>query len=125
MTNRLPRILLAASAAILVLGSFMHTAAFNKVVAVVDSSNLPIFYGSSLKALWLIDSATMIVLAVVFTLIAIRPVMARGLAVVLLALVPAATSALLYIFIGMFIPAHMLLASAVMAFLAGLLLSRG
>jgi hypothetical protein len=47
--------------------------------------------------------------------------LASGLVVALLAL--AATTALLYIFIGAFVPAHFLLTAAILAFAAGLLLS--
>jgi hypothetical protein len=43
---------------------------------------------------------------------------------VLLALIPAAIAFLLYLFMGMFIPAHMLLAAAAMALFAGSLRER-
>jgi uncharacterized membrane protein YfcA len=43
---------------------------------------------------------------------------------VLLALIPGATSALLYTFMGMFLPAHMLLAAALIAAFAGILTGR-
>jgi len=121
MTQRLPRILLAASSAILAFGGVIHTAAFNKTVSTVASSNLPIFYGNALKALWLIDSATLIGLAIVFAFIAARPATASGSVIMLLALIPAATAVSLYTFIGMFPPSHMLLAAAVLTFLAGVL----
>jgi hypothetical protein len=42
----------------------------------------------------------------------------------LMAFIPAAIAALLYMFMGIFIPAHMLLAAAAMAFFAGLLRGR-
>ena len=102
----------------------MHARAFGKAAAAVASSSLPAFYGNSLKALWLIDSATLLVLAAVFGLVAVRPAAASGIAVVLLAFIPAATSALLYTFMGMFLPAHLLLASAVITMLAGVLAGR-
>ena len=119
MPNRFARILLSVSAAILALGGLMHARAYGRTVEAVASSNLPVFYAESLRALWLIDSATLIILALVFALIAARPMMAAGVVVVLLSLIPAATAAMLYCFIGMFLPAHMLLASASMAALAG------
>lgn len=99
----------------------MHTSAFKKVVVTVAASNLPVFFGNSLKALWLIDSVTLLILAVAFGLIAIKPVVASRSVILLLALLPAATSILLYTFIGNFIPAHMLLAAAILVFLAGFL----
>jgi hypothetical protein len=122
MNNRIPRILLALSSAILLLGCFMHTSAFKKVVAVLAFSNLPAFYGNSLKALWLIDSITLAILGVTFTAIALRPVNVKRLLILLLGLIPAGTSILLYTFIGMFIPAHMLLVAAILIFIAGFLL---
>lgn len=120
MNSRIARILLGASAVILLLGSFMHTSAFRKVVGVVGQSNLPLFYGNALKALWLIDSITLATLAVIFASIAIRPLGVRRSLIFLLGVIPAGTSILLYIFIGMFIPAHMLLTAAILVFIAGL-----
>jgi hypothetical protein len=124
MTDRLPRFLLAASASILALGGLMHARAYGKAAAAVASSTLPVFYGSSLKALWLIDSATLLGLSTVFALVAARPAMASGAVISLLALIPAATAAFLYIFIGQFLPAHMLLAAALLTAAAGPLKKR-
>lgn len=121
MTNPLPRFLLVISAAILLFGGAVHARAFKNTVAAVAASNLPAFYANALKALWLIDSATLVTLGIVFGLIAARPVMTSGSVVSLLALIPAATAVLLYYFIGVFVPAHLLLAAAALAFFAGLL----
>ena len=57
-------------------------------------------------------------------MVAVRPAITSGIVIALLALIPAGTSLLLYRFRGMFLPAHMLLASAVLAALAGLVLKR-
>jgi hypothetical protein len=119
-----PRYLLAASSAILALGGLMHARAFRKALAAANASDLPEFYAGSLKALWLIDSATLITLAVVLGFLAARPGSAAPTVVVLLALIPAATGVLLYTFIGPFLPAHMLLTAAVLAGIAGWLLAR-
>jgi hypothetical protein len=124
MTNQLSRSLLATSAAVLAFAGLLHASAFNKAAAAVASSNLPVLYANVLKAFWLMNSATLILLAVTFGLIAIRPHVATGAVIVLLALIPAAIAVLLYMFIGMFIPAHMLLAAAAMAFFGGLLRER-
>jgi hypothetical protein len=78
MAKRLPQFLLAASAAMLALGGIMHAGAFGNAAAAVASSNLPGFYANSLKGLWLIDSATLLILAVVFGLVAARPALASG-----------------------------------------------
>ena len=98
----------------------MHAMAFNRTASAVAASNLPIFFANSLRALWLIDSATLITLAVVFGSIAARPSRATRGVVMLLAIIPGATAFFLYVFIGNFIPAHMLLAAAVAAFAGGL-----
>jgi len=123
MINSFPRYLLAASAALLLFGGIVHALAFKKAVSAVAASNLPTFYANALQGLWLIDSATLVTLAIVFGAIAAWPHMASGAVVALLALVPAATAALLYNFIGPFVPAHLLLGAAALAFSAGLLLA--
>ena len=102
----------------------MHARAYDQTVAALAESDLAAFYSASLRALWLIDSATLITLAVVFGFVAARPGSAAPTVVVLLALIPAATAVLLYTFIGPFLPAHMLLTAAVLAGIAGGLLAR-
>ena len=124
MAERLPRVLLMASAGMLALGGLMHARAYGKAAAAVASSSLPVFYGSSFKALWLIDSATLLVLSAVFALVAARPVLASGAVMALLALIPGATAGLLYVFMGTFLPAHVLLASAVMTLVASAFAAR-
>ncbi len=120
MANNFSRTLLAFSALILLLGGVMHASAFKKMLSAVDVSNLQPFYGNSLKGLWLIDAATLISLAIVFAVIAAQPALASKYVVILLAIVPAATAFFLYRFIGNFLPAHMLLAAAITAVIAGL-----
>jgi len=117
---RVPRFLLAFSSLLLVVGGYMHAAAFKRAVAAVDASNLPSFFGNSLKLLWLGDSTTMFILVAVFTLIAARPSAVTSPVVMLLALIPAATAVLLYAFLGSFFAGHLLLAVAALVFFAGL-----
>lgn len=124
MHKRAPSVLLLISAVILAVGGLMHARAYGATAEAVAASNLPAFYGSSLKALWLIDSATLIALALAFFLVARRPDMGAGALIMILALIPAATAAMLYTFIGVFLPAHLLLASALLAALAGALRAR-
>jgi len=119
MTRPVPRLLLALSAAVLALGGLMHARAFDRTVSAVTTSNLPAFYAGSLEALWLIDSATLLTLAIVLGLIAVRSELAKGPVIILLALIPAATAFFLYHFIGNFLPAHMLSASAAATALGG------
>ncbi|HSE40845.1 MAG TPA: hypothetical protein VLH08_08770 [Acidobacteriota bacterium] len=96
----------------------MHAAAFKKAAAVLDSVTIPAFYANSFKALWLIDSATLITVAAAFIMIAWKPAFAGRWIIIVLALIPAATSALIYKFVGSFLPAHLLLSAAVLAVIA-------
>jgi hypothetical protein len=121
VTKTLSGILLWISAAILIFGGVMHARAFNGAQAAIAEANLPAFYASSLKALWMIDSATLLTLGIVFVVIAIRSFMMAGIVVSILALIPAATAGLIYYFVGPFLPAHLLITGAAMAFVAGLL----
>ncbi|MDE1986031.1 MAG: hypothetical protein KGL29_12660 [Alphaproteobacteria bacterium] len=120
MAGWFPRFLLTLSSLILAVGGVMHAAAYGKAVAAITESNLPVFFGSALKAFWLGDSATMILLAAIYGWIAVRPRAAAKSVVVLLAFLPASTAVLLYAFFGAFFAAHMLLAAAVLTFAAGL-----
>ena len=125
MDRRTPRLLLAASAAIFALGGIMHTVAYvAKASASITAANVPPFLGAELKVLWLADSTTMLALALLFAFIAAKPASAASIVVVLLALIPAATATLLYLFLGPFYPSHLLMVASVMAFVAGLLMSK-
>ena len=99
----------------------MHALAYKKAVAAVATSNLAAFYAQALKGLWLIDSATLVTLAIAFGVLAARPALASPAIIALLALIPAATAALLYYFIGPFPPAHLLLFAAALTFSAAAL----
>jgi hypothetical protein len=124
MGNLLSRTLLGFSGLILLTGGLLHAGAFGKAVAATGASDLPAFYANSLKALWLIDSATLMTLSVVLGCLAARPALADRSVIVLVAIIPAATAALLYKFIGNFLPAHMLLVAAAAAVVGALRLPR-
>ena len=117
---RNPRFLLAFSSILLLVGGIAHAAAFNRALAVIAASNLPPFIGNSFKALWLADSATQVILAVLFGLVAARPSTATRSMVALPALIPATTAVLIYTFLGGFYAGHLLLVAAAAAFFAGL-----
>jgi hypothetical protein len=119
MARSAPRLLVLFAALLLAIGAILHAAAFNKISSAVANSNLPAFAGNSLKVLWLADSATSIVLALIFGLIAARPTSATRSVILLLALIPAATAGCIYGFIGSFIGAHVLLAAALAAIAGG------
>ena len=110
---RWSRLLFGLSAVLLLLGGWTHAAAYPKVVAAVAGSNLPAYFGNALKALWLMDLSGMFVLATTCGLVGVRPRAASGGVMMLLALIPAATAALLYLFIGRFLGAHLLLVTSV------------
>lgn len=123
MDSRIPRLLLAAAAAIFAFGGAMHAAAYTaKALPSISRSNLPPFLGAEIKVLWLADSTTLIALALVLGFIAVKPTSATKAVVMLLAVVPAATTALLYIFLGPFYAGHLLLAASAMVFVAGLIM---
>jgi hypothetical protein len=113
------RVLLLLSATLLAVGGWTHAAAYHKAREAVAGSNLPAFFGNALNALWLMDSSGMFVLAAVCLVIAIRPAAATGPVIILLGLIPAATAVLLYLFIGRFSGAHILLATALAMVIAG------
>jgi hypothetical protein len=119
--NTLSRWLLFVAAVLLLFGAAMHTVAFPRTVTAATASNLPIFFSQSLKALWLIDSVTLIVLGTAFALVAVRPALASGMMLALVALVPLGTAILLYAFLGSFIPAHLLLLAGALSFAAGVM----
>jgi len=110
------RTLLVLPALLLTFGGVTHARAFGKAAAAVAQSNLDPFFGRALKALWLMDSAGMLVLAAVCVALVVRPHFAPGPVLALLSLIPLSTAVLLYAFIGNFPPAHMLMiAGAAMA----------
>ena len=119
MITQAPRFFLGAASLLSALGGVMHAAAFRKALTAINTSNLPVFYAGSSKSLWLADSATLLILATVFGLLALRPSMASQSIVTLIALIPAATAVLLYTFLGNFFAGHLLLAIAVLGFLGG------
>jgi hypothetical protein len=108
------RVLLVLAAAVLAVGGIMHARAFQGTVAAVGKSDLAPFYGDSLKALWLADSATLLILAALYLLVAARPAVAGKVVVALTALIPAATAAMLYMFLGKFFAAHMLVGASLL-----------
>jgi hypothetical protein len=119
MVTSTARLLLAFASLLSAVGGTIHAAAFRKALAAIDASNLPHFYGASSKGLWLADSATLFLLAIIFGLISARPSIATRPLVILIALIPAATATLLYNFLGNFVAGHLLLTIAALAFLAG------
>ena len=122
MKPRIPTILLSLSSAILIFGGAMHALAFvQKAASVIGSANVAPFFASELKVLWLADSTTLVLTGGFFAFIAIKPSAASRLVVILVAAVPAATTVLLYSFLGNFYAAHLLAVASAMAIAAALL----
>src|SRR5438128_1944819 len=100
--ERLSRSSLAIAALILAVGAVMHFSAFQKVEAAIASSNLAGFAGNSLKALWIADSASSLLVAIMLALFVVRPANGSRAVISLLALIPGLTAILIYHFIGNF-----------------------
>lgn len=125
MIGRTPRTLLIVAAAILVVGATLHAAAFLKASAVVDASDLPLFYRASSKVLWLADSAAQLILAAILSLLVTRPQMGGRPLLILLALFPISSAILLYAFVGNFFAGHLMVAIAGLIVTATLLQAPG
>jgi hypothetical protein len=116
------RVLLVLAAAIYAFGALMHAKAFfGSADGIISSSSVKVFFSAELKVLWLADSTTLAGLAFVFALIAAKPIFATKPVILCLAWIPAATTALLYVFLGSFYAAHMLLAATLMVIVSGLI----
>src|SRR5260370_17148026 len=95
MHSLLSRLLLGASAALLLFGGAVHALAYKKAVAAVATSNLGAFYAQALKGLWLIDSATLVTLAIAFGVLPAPPALVSGLRIALFPFIPPPTPVLL------------------------------
>lgn len=122
MVLRTPRFLFAISCLLLVAGNVLHTSSFPKAASAVANSNLPAIFVKAFKALWLADSTTMLALAIIFGWLAVKPFLAPRSLIFLISLIPAGTAAMIYVFMGGFFAGHLMLASAALAFVAGLMI---
>jgi len=113
------RILLAFASLVLTLGAAAHARAFGKALAVLGAVHIAPGMSGSFKALWLADSTTLITVAAIFSLVALRPSATAGWLTMLVALIPAGTALFIYIFLGNFYAGHLLLAASAAAFIAG------
>ena len=114
-----PRVLLSLSAFLLLAGGVLHALAFKGALNALSASPMPTFYSGSFKALWLIDSATLVSLSILLTYAVVRPHAVARPVVFLLALVPTATAALISTFVGSFLPAHVFVVATVLMLAAG------
>jgi len=121
MKSSLVRAFFITAALILAIGAIMHAAAFQKIQEALFVSNLTPLAAVYLKVLWLANSATCLLVAVFFGGLALNPSSASHFAALVVALIPAGTAVMIYIFIGSLVGGHLLLAAALSA-IAGTLL---
>jgi hypothetical protein len=117
------RLLFGFAAAIFMFGAAAHAKAFfGRASRIIDASTAKVFFAGELKVLWLADSTTLMGLAVIFGLMAAKPRWAARPLILCVSWIPAATTALLYVFLGSFYAAHMLLAATLMIVVGALVL---
>ena len=121
MRSSVVRAFFITAALVLAVGAIMHAAAFQKIQEALFASNLSPLPADYLKVLWLANSATCLLVAAFFVSMAANPANANHFAALLVALIPAATAVMIYVFIGGLIGGHLLLAAALSA-IAGTLL---
>jgi hypothetical protein len=109
------RLLLAASALLLLVGAGIHAMPFHTIALMFDSASLSVFLVGASKALWLADSSNLAVLGLVFTLLAARPQLGSPSLIALLAVAPLASAGLIYAFLGAFYALYLLLVAAALA----------
>lgn len=113
--------LLALSATVLAAGASIHGLAYTKAAAVAEHSTLPPFFQSALKGLWLSDSLSSLVLALVLASIAAKPKWAAKPLLFFLALTPLGMSVVLFLTMGNFSAGYLMLIVAVSVLLAAAL----
>jgi hypothetical protein len=115
INNTVSRLSLAVSALVLAAGGIVHGLHFTNASNVVAHSDLKPFFATAFNALWLADSATSIVMAIVFAALAARPGWATRPLVVILALVPIVSAVVIYATMGAFFAGHVMLAAGAAA----------
>jgi len=118
MKQTISRLVLALCSLLLFFGAFAHARAFRVASAAIDHASLRPIYAQDFKTLWLADSTTLATVALFFAILAIRPAVSRHALLLTVALIPAATAALIYVFVGSFYAGHLLIGTAVAAALA-------
>jgi hypothetical protein len=122
MSERAARLLFGLSSLLLALGGAAHAAAFPRALRALVESGLPPFLANGMKALWLADSTTSLIVAAIFAAAAARPTPSARVLLMLAALVPAATGILIYLFVGGFYAAPLMVGIGIAAFTAAIML---
>ena len=115
---RIPRMLLALSSLLHVSAAIAHASAFPRAAAVLAGAHVAPVYAGMFKSLFLSDSTTLTIIAAVVAFLAARPATATRTLVVLVALVSAATGAMVFIFMGGFFAGYWMVAASLTAIAA-------
>ncbi len=116
--------LLAVAGVLLLAGGTFHTWAYSKAAAMIDASNLPARNAPLFKGLWLVDSGEVILIGLAFLALAWRPGLGNRALLGFLAALLIASALAVYATVGNFVPAHLLVTSALMGITAALLPAR-
>jgi uncharacterized membrane protein YecN with MAPEG domain len=118
------RWLLTIAGILLLAGGSFHTWAYSKAAAMIDASNLPARNAPLFKGLWLVDSGEVILIGLAFLALAWRPRLGNRALLGFLAALLIASAVAVYATVGNFVPAHLLVTSALMGIAAALLPAR-
>jgi hypothetical protein len=122
--RELSRLLYGTAAAVMAGGALLHALAWPKADGVLSRSDLPPFYAAACRGLWLSDSASSLILALLLAGLAARPGAASRWLAAVLSLVPLATALSIQATVGSFYPVYLLLAAALASLLGALLAPR-
>ena len=120
-SQRVSRALLLFCAIALSVGGVMHAFAFRSASVTAANSTLPHFFVGAFKALWLSDSASSLMFAVLFGSVAMRPSWVRRPPLLMLAVAPIGFAAIIFSTMGSFFAGYLMLLAGAAALLgAGL-----
>lgn len=102
-------------------GAAVHGLAYNNAAQVVRASNLSEFFAKAFMGLWLSDSINLLALALAFGALAFRPHSGSNTVIGILAAAPIGSAVTIYMTLGGFFAAHVLLAAGVAALAATVL----
>ena len=116
--ERYARLSLAVCALFLAAGGIVHMLSYPKAGNVLAHSGLNSFFSAAIGGVWLSVSTTSLALALAFGSLAVRPRLATPAFVAILSLAPLGSALAIYLTVGSFVAAHVMLAAGAAA-LAG------
>jgi hypothetical protein len=106
----------------LIAGGTFHTWMYSKkAAAMIDASNLSALNAAVFKGLWLSNGAVTTLIGLAYLTLAWQPRLGTKTLLAFLAALPLACAATIYMTVGSFPPAHLLLISGLLALCAALL----